>query len=574
MAASNARRWLSGMMKRDLARLVGKTYDVLIIGGGISGACIAWDATQRGLRVALLEKGDFGGATSFNSLKTVHGGLRYLQDADLRLMRKMVRERQALLHIAPHLVHPLPCIMPTYQDQLMRSKLVLGAALTLNDLLSFDRNRGQDPQKNIPNGCVLSRSACLRLLPGVARAGVSGGILWHDAQIYNSERLLLAFLQSATQAGAEVVNYVSVDGFLQKEKRVLGVNAADMLTGAPLQIQARIVVNAAGPWVDEVTSHLNGNGPRLKFHRSTAMNLVTRKIVPDYGVGFNSRYCIQMADGSVGERSRVLFMAPWRDYSIIGTLHAPYCGHPDDNWVTEKTVMDFIAEVNQAYPGANLKRNDVYQVHRGFLPAKADNSNHLRVKLVRAGQVYDHEQESDITGLITAVGVKYTTARDLAETTVDLVFQKLGQQSPPCRTRTTRLNGGQIERFSDFLAQGLEKRPPNWSSAAMQHLLYNYGSNYHQLFQYFAEDSCWQQPVTQNVSVTKAEVLHSIRAEMAQKLSDVVLRRTELGSAGIPDEAGLQTCAHIMARELRWDRRRIKQEIDAVYATYSVAASL
>lgn len=150
-----------------------KRYDVLVIGGGITGACVAWDATLRGLSVALVERDDFGAATSANSLKTVHGGLRYLQDADLAQVRKMVRERQAFLRIAPHLVRPLPCLMPTYRGSIMRHKAVMGTALKLNDLLSIDRNWAMDPARRLPAGRVLSREACLALLPGGARNPIS-----------------------------------------------------------------------------------------------------------------------------------------------------------------------------------------------------------------------------------------------------------------------------------------------------------------------------------------------------------------------------------------------------------------
>ena len=387
-------------MKRDVKRLAKSNFDVLVIGGGITGACVAWDATLRGLRVALIEKGDFGGATSSNTLKMVHGGLRYWQDANLRLVRKMNRERRTLLRIAPHLVHPLPVLMPTYKGKLRRSKLVLGAAVKLNDLVGFDRNWGNDPQKILPNGRVLSRAECLELLPGLDEAGVSGGILWYDGQMYNSERLLLSFVLSAAEVGAQVANYVAATGFLQDGGRVTGVAARDELTGAALEIRARLVVNAAGPWVDNLLGRLDPPVLRRKFHLSTAMNLVTRQILPDYAVGLTSTRAQTLPDGSTESRSHVLFIAPWHGYSLVGTRHAPYDGRVDDDWVTEKAITDFLSEVNQSYPGAALRREDVYQVHAGFLPAIAGGADSGNVRLAREGQVTDHYAENGVDGLV------------------------------------------------------------------------------------------------------------------------------------------------------------------------------
>ena len=172
-------------MDRDLTQLANHKYDLIIIGGGIYGACVAWDATLRGLSVALVEKADFGHATSANSLKTIHGGLRYLQQLDIKRMRESIRERRTLMRIAPHLVHPLPCLMPTY-GHLTKGRAVMALALKVNDLVSFDRNRLEDPQKHLPKGRVISRQECLQLLPNIVREGLTGGAVWHDAQVYNS----------------------------------------------------------------------------------------------------------------------------------------------------------------------------------------------------------------------------------------------------------------------------------------------------------------------------------------------------------------------------------------------------
>jgi glycerol-3-phosphate dehydrogenase len=556
-------------MKRDLVSLTGQEYDLLVIGGGITGANIAWDATLRGLRVALLEKRDFGAATSANSLKTVHGGLRYLQDGNLRLVRKMVRERQALLRIAPHLVHPLPVVMPTHKHKLMRSKLVLGTAVKLNDLFSIDRNAGMDPSRALPNGRILSRSETRRILPGLDDDNLSGAVMWHDAQVYNSERLLLAFLLAAAQKGAQMANYVGVTGFLREGERVVGVSAVDELTGTTLKVRAQLVVNAAGPWVDQLLADLGTAVTPLKFRLSTAMNLVTRQILPDYAVGLTSHYAQPLRDGSVEKRSRVLFITPWRNYSLVGTLHAPYDGGPDDNWLSEQAIMAFIDEVNRAYPGAKLSRQDVYQVHRGFLPVTPDKTDPTTVKLVREGQVTDHALESGIEGLVTAVGVKYTTARYLAEKVVDLVFKKLKRPIPSCQTRQHPICGGYIRHFDQYVATSIEQWPLEMPLYQLERLLHNYGSSHRQLLPYFMAGQVWQQPVSAETDVTQAELIHAMRQEMACKLSDLVLRRTEIGSARQPALTTLHACAQLMAAELGWDKKRMDREIEEVMGVYS-----
>lgn len=231
-------------MQRNAIALTQNVYDLLIIGGGIYGACIARDASLRGLSVALVEKADFGCATSANSLKTIHGGLRYLQHGDLKRMRESIGDRKILMQIAPHLVHPLKVVLPTYGHG-MRGKEAMALALAVNDLVSCDRNFLADPQKHIPPGRVISKNQCLQLLEGIDSQGLTGGAIFYDAQVYNSERLILSFLRSAVQAGADVANYVEVVGFLQMGDRITGVTAKDVLTGDSFQIQAKTVVNAS-----------------------------------------------------------------------------------------------------------------------------------------------------------------------------------------------------------------------------------------------------------------------------------------------------------------------------------------
>jgi glycerol-3-phosphate dehydrogenase len=457
--------------------------------------------------------------------------------------------------------------MPTYKP-LMKSKAVMGAALALNDLVSFDRNRAADPQKHLPRGQVISRNECLELMPGIADKSLTGGAVWHDAQMYNSERVTLSFVKSAAGAGADVANYVEAVSFLRDDIRITGIQARDLLTGESLEIRADVVVNTAGPWVEQVLTLLGEPGHAPRFRPSLAMNLVTRQIAPKYAIAIPSRYSFDQGKATPLKKSRILFVAPWRDYSIIGTAHLPYDGSVDDGGVTKTLVGNFLDEINAAYPGADLKPHDIYHIHRGFLPAE-QNGNVNKVKLVREGQIYDYWQEAGIKGLVTVVGVKYTTARKVAEQATDLIFQKLGQSVPPCQTHLTPLDGGQIDSFTDYLTWEERRQLKGLDSEVIRHLVYNYGSSYPNVLACLDEDPKWGVKVCDASQVLKGEVLHSVRQEMAQKLADVIMRRTELGSAGRPSETCLRVCADIMAAELDWVQTRTDQEIEEVKAIYA-----
>ena len=559
------------MMKQKTNQLQSQVYDVVVVGGGITGSCVAWDAAQRNLRVALLETEDFGCATSANSLKTIHGGLRYLQDGSLSLMRKMIRERQAFLHMAPHLVHPLTCVMPTYRGQkLTRQKLVLGIGVKLNDLISLDRNWGSDPQKLLPNGRILSRTDCLAYLPGLDPAQVTGGVLWHDAQMYNSERLTLAFVRSAVDAGADVANYMTVTNLTQQGNRITGVVAEDQLTGQRLHIEGKLVINTTGPWIDQLLGGLAQSQPPL-FPLSSAMNLVTRQINNQVAMGLNGHYTITHPDGRRETRSRVLFVSPWQGYSLIGTIHQPYDGPITTDWVTAEMIGDLLTEVNEAYPGANLTPTDVYHVHQGFLPAEPNSSDPHSLKLLRSAHIHDHESAGGPAGLLSLVGVKYTTARYAAEKAVDLALAKLSRPFVRGRTRYSRAAGGQIDRFVDFVAEAEAKRPSYLPLPQLHHLLHNYGTEYSRILAIMDEEPAWRQPLNDNTLVSPAEVVYAVQAEMAQTLADVVLRRTPLGSAGLPEESVLLACARTMAPLLNWHGAATNAEIDRLMDCYTAS---
>ena len=315
-------------MKRNLKALAEKEYDLVVVGGGIFGICVAWDAALRGLSVALLERGDFGQAATANCFKMVHGGIRYLQHADLLRVREASRERNVLLRIAPHLVHPLPFVLPTYGHGL-KGKEILNAALKTYDFVTWDRNRGIiDFGQRIPAGSMLSRNECLDLFPALRSPDLTGAVLFYEAQMYSPARLALSYLRSAIDAGADGANYLEAIDFLRTGNRILGVRARDALTGSELDVRGKVTINAAGPWAGPLLKAVLGLrlNPRPTFSRD-AFFLVRGRISGEYALGLPSKS--KDRDAILSRGSRHLFLVPWRNYTLLGVWHEVHRGSPD-----------------------------------------------------------------------------------------------------------------------------------------------------------------------------------------------------------------------------------------------------
>lgn len=559
-------------MIRDLRRLADNVYDVVVIGGGINGACIAWDAALRGLSVALVEKADFASATSANSLKIIHGGFRYLRNADFRRMRESICERRTLMRIAPHLIHPIPVLIPFYGQGTQR-KGILSLALAVNDLVSFDRNHLGDPQKHIPNGRIISNREVLELFPDVKLAGLKGGMLFYDAQVYNSERLVLSFLKSAVNAGAQVANYVEVTGFLVSGQSITGVRVKDGLTNSEFEVQGRAMVNAAGPWVGAVQRLLGACAKSGTQTMAKAINLITRPLPHKCIVGIPAEPRCNDSDASVSTGEGFLFAAPWRGHSLIGTAYSSYSGESDDFRVTEQDVLSLLRQINQSWPCAELTLNDVRLVHAGLLPGSQAHTKSADIQLNRNYQIRDLRHEG-FSGLISVEGVKYTTARKVGEKAVDQVFAMWGQKPPKSSTSVVPLQGGDIEDFDAFSKKvGTQLKTAIKGSAkkaTIDRLLLNYGTSCREIIEGLNQESDNPASVDTNLAVWQAETRHGVRQEMAQKLVDIVFRRTEMGSAGRPDKNVLLTCAEVLAGELGWNSERVRQELREVDKNYAL----
>ncbi len=540
-------------MLRDLRRLADSRFDLIVVGAGFYGAVAAWDATLRGLSVAIIDKGDFGGATSFNNLKTLHGGLRSLQSLDFRQMRLFIRERRALARVAPHLVQPLPFIVPTFRRP-DRSRLALRAALAINDLVSRDRHEGLgDPALELPPGRIVSRDECLRLNPVIDPKGVTGGAVWHDYQMHNTDRMTLSFVLSAAEAGAVAANYAEATKLLRDGRRVSGVTVRDGLTSETFDITGDAVLNATGPWAAQFLDLLQARRTTPALLLSRAMNIVARQVP----VG---QACGGRASG------RFLFLAPWRHVTLIGTSHDVHDGGADALAVTRWDLEAFLADVREAFPLANLSQADVRLVHRGLLPMVAGQEHDVR--LLRESAVVDHTRDG-IDGLVSMFGVRYTTARHTAARAVDAVFRQRGiRQPPPCRTDQTPVLGGAIGAKDSFVRAVLLRDIDGVSTDMLRRLALTYGTFSDAVLYLLREDPALARPLGRACPVSGAEILHAVRHESAVRLSDALIRRTEAGSAGHPGTDAIERAGAIVSRELGWDEGRMRNEIAEVEAFY------
>ena len=531
-------------MKRDPQRLERSAYDLIVVGAGIYGACIAWDAASRGLRVALIERGDFGAATSHNSLKLIHGGLRYLQHLDIRRMRISARERWHWLSSAPHLVKPLKFVMPLY-GHLSRGPEALLSAIKIYELLTRDFVRDLPPEQRIPPGGVISRSACLELLPGVADSGLTGGAVWHDGQMQDADRVLLECVRAAESFGAEIVNYMAVESLIVSGTRVEGVRATDLIDGGELEIRSALTVNATGPWIGCLLESVIGSGrARKMFGLSKALNLVTRPFFEAYAAGVVSQ---RASDAVLDRGGRLFFITPWRGRSVIGTSHLPYHGHPDDYEFTDREVEDFLAEINRAYLTARLAREDIVYCYAGLTPSEA-GSLRGEVRRSRQGDLVDHWKTNRIQGLISVVGAKYTTARFAAEKAVDVAFAKLGRNAPPCTTAGAALPGARgFHTRADLQREAAAQFGNPANHDALLHLLEAHGSAYRDVME-IGEVAADRSPD----AILRGRWRYAVRAEMAMRLSDIVFRRTDAAVRDELSEPMLLWAADMMAGEFGW----------------------
>ena len=554
-------------MQRDLKRLAGETFDLLIVGGGVNGLAAAWDASLRGLKTALIERGDFGGETSAASLKIIHGGLRYLQHLDLVRMRQSIEQRSTLMRIAPHLIRPLPFLVPAYGHGI-QGRWAMATASRLNDLISRDRNRWlRALGRELPNGQLLTRAQCLDRVPGLDDTGLQGGVVFHDGQMESSERMSLSFGLGAASQGAALANYVQAVRFIQEGSRISGVEAEDRFSGDRLTIRARVVVNTAGPWSELLTRPLRGD-PSRTVRLSKGFQIVTPCLTGDLGLAVVSRH--RDPDAVLHRGGRHYFITPWRGASVVGNTDTLFEGDPDQWRITESEIAGFVAEVNHVFPAAALTRESVRHVYGGL---QAINPRRINrgAQVAKHHRILDHEKDLKVKGLLTVVGVKYTGCRWLAQKVIDRVCGKLGYKVIPCKTARAPLVGGDIGSLAELNARVRADTPAGTPEPVQRHLARQYGTRFSRIVKILGDEPALADCLPGSDEVVGAEVAYSVRNEAAFRLEDVVMRRTDLGTLGHPGSAALRAAAGIMARELGWDGAKVEAEVREVETGYAFA---
>ena len=519
-----------------LAALAGGEHQVLVVGGGVVGAGVALDAATRGLSVGLLEARDFASGTSSASSKLIHGGLRYLEQFNVGLVREALAERAVLLQrVAPHLVRPVPFLFPLTHH--LWERAYVGAGLSIYDSLGFAPGR----TRGLPGHRQLSRRAALRVAPALSRAAITGAVAYYDAQV-DDARYVVTLARTAAGYGARVATRTQVTGFLREGERVTGARATDLETGAEFEVRAQQVVNATGVWTDDIQSLVGGRGV-INVRASKGVHLLVPRDRIHSSAGIITRTA-----------SSVLLIIPWGRHWIIGTTDTDWGGNLARPAATGADIDYLLAAANRLLE-VPLTRDDVTAVYAGLRPLLAGESD-LTSRLSR-----EHVVASPVPGLVMVAGGKYTTYRLMARDAVDAVAHGLDSRVPQSCTDRVPLAGA-----DGYVALWNARRRLAESSglhvARIEHLLNRYGSLTSELLALIQADPGLARPLAGADDYLRAEIVYAATHEGARHLGDVLSRRTRISieTAG-HGEAAAAEAADLLAKPLRWDHKQVAAEL-------------
>ena len=530
------------MIGREAAlnALNSEVFDVVVVGGGITGAGVALDAAARGYSVALVEKSDYAAGTSSRSSKLVHGGLRYLQNFDLGLVREALLERQLLTALAPHLVRPLRLVVPAFEGA--RPDRLMGMGLNLYDVMAVDRLRGRLRRRSTDVDAswapdrhrVISGEEVVELLPALAGRQPTAGYLFYDCQT-DDVRLVFTVLGEAERFGAVMCNRVEVTDLVPE-----GVRAVDTESDSSFVIRAQNVVNATGVWADRLRPdelHDEAEVPTIRPSRGThitvsqeALPLVAGAIVPAGG-------------------GRSIFALPWLGRTLLGTTDNDYEGELE-HIPPDPSDIEYILEATNAFFGRDLTPDDVEGAYAGVRPLISTGDPKKSVDISRKAELYETS-----SGMITITGGKLTTFRRMAKMAVDRLVEREARDAP-CRTHEIPL--GLTVAPEDL------RRVEGVPEESYPALAGRYGFAAHDVLRVAAERGELAQPIVPGLPDLLAEVALAVRREQALTIGDVLLRRTRLGllAARALDDGPARRVAAVMGAERRWDEARIDAELD------------
>ena len=542
------------MLKRYIEEGGPDKFDLVIVGGGITGAAVAYIAAARGLSVALFEKKDFGGATSAATSKLIHGGLRYLANGEVKLVRESLRERRILGNIAPNFVYPLPFIMPMYKRWRGNIwKMLIG--MYLYDMLSYDKKDTWDRSKKLQNHRLINHRKTIRVEPNLKMEDLRNAFYFFDYQSIFPERLTLAFIKSAAEYGACVSNYTPVEGFIYGEgKKITGVHVSDMFTDKTREVHAGLIVNCGGTWADKILGMAAGSDQLThRVKRSEGIHIITKKIAGQHVVS------IQKADGGH------MMIMPWRDHSLIGTTDKEFMGDPDEYRVSMESIDEIINNVNTNY-GRKISREDIVHAYGGLRPL-VDDETKGSYETSRKYEVYDNAFDG-IEGMITVEGGKYTTSRSLAREVLKLISAKLDRTLCDPVSDNLYLSGCEIRDMKQFMIrQHLNYR--EFSRNTVEYVSRNYGTESQVVFRIARSNPRFAEVVSHDGEIL-AEVVYAIQYESAKTLRDIMLRRTGIGTLGNPGKTVIEKIASLAAGMMGWSEKRKEEEISSLMKVYDL----
>ncbi|HET8913131.1 MAG TPA: glycerol-3-phosphate dehydrogenase/oxidase [Ktedonobacteraceae bacterium] len=541
----------SNVRMHNLARLEKEPFDIVVIGGGVTGAGVALDAAARGYKVALLEKSDFASGTSSKSTKLVHGGIRYLPNFDFGLVREALIERGFLLQNAPFLVNPLPFVLPIYEGDrhpvgmpfTTPGGIGLGRLLDLG-LWLYDGLAGR---RNVDRHRHISRAEVMRLAPLLVTNGLKDGFVYYDAQT-NDARLTMAIMRTAAQYGVVIANYAEITGFVTEDGKVKGVNIHDRLTDRRFETSARYMINATGVY-SEMIEEMTGATPQAEIVPSKGVHLVL------------DRKKLQIGDSAIvlpeTDDKRILFIVPWESRVIFGTTDTG-TGDLDHPSASQDDINYLLGYLNR-YLSVDLTQEDIISVYAGYRPlVRPRGSKSSTAKLSRSHAVLENP-----SGLISIVGGKLTTYRRMAQDTMDIVSKRDGLSKPLHPTQQIPLQGsaGWLIRKRELQDRG---EALGLDPDVIKHLGHSYGTEAEALYQYIDEEVALAERLIPDLPYIRAEVIYACRREMAMKPEDVIARRT---SIILEDQRSgleaLEDIVSLMGRELEWSTEQQQDMIQS-----------
>jgi glycerol-3-phosphate dehydrogenase len=511
-------------VERNFENLDQKTFDLIVIGGGIIGTGVARDAALRSLDVLLVEKEDFACGTTSRSTRLIHGGLRYLRMLEFKLVRQDLHEREVLLHIAPHLVNQLTFTIPLLRSKpLYRVSLPFG--LLLYDILALG--------KSLPSRKRLSRKSTLEQEPALADVqGLVGSYLYYDCQARNMERLCLENAVSAAEKGACILNHTEATGFILENGEVKGIHLNNKINNQDYSTRGRVVLNAGGPWASLVLKKLSSHQVG-ELRLTKGVHLLTRKLSNQALVLFAK------SDG------RLFFIIPWNKWSLIGTTDTHYSESPD-NVCAEKEDVDYlVTETRNYFP--RFKREDIYYAMAGLRPL-ADSGEKAESNVSRTHRLIDHENQDQLKGLISILGGKITAYRAIAEEAVDLVCKKL-KLKVACQTAQTTLPGAPALSQEEIAKIAVENKLPDETVAYLAEI---YGSRIYTVLKYVDGDPHMAESIAPGYPDIRAQIKQAVLEEEALTISDFLFRRSLLGLEPSHGQAAMEEVAREMALLLKW----------------------